>query len=185
MKNGEPRSNRKIRYTKMVLRDSLIELMKEKPILKITIKDICELADVSRSTFYAHYNDQFDLLQSIQEETTSYLEELLDKYDGLEGKNVTTKITEEILKYIADNSNSIQVLMSENGDVNFQKKLFAYNRQKKVLSFFKNIDNVKIQEYTTIYAVSGTISLIQQWLKNNMDLPVNEVAKLITKLAQN
>jgi AcrR family transcriptional regulator len=58
----EQKENRKIRYTKKVIRDSLMELMKSKPILSVSIKDICGLADISRSTFYSHYKDQYELL---------------------------------------------------------------------------------------------------------------------------
>jgi AcrR family transcriptional regulator len=185
MKKDKSKSSRKIRYTKMVLRDSLIELMKEKPVLKISIKDICDLADVSRSTFYAHYKDQYELLQHIQEETLTFFEELLEKYRGEEGNNVNLRMTEEFLQYIADNSNSIQVLMSENGDINFQKKIFAFTRQKNVLHYItaKNKSDNKTQEYFTVFTINGTIALVQQWLKNSMDMPVHELSRLIVKLA--
>jgi hypothetical protein len=40
---------------------------------------------------------------------------------------------EELLRYIADNGASIQVLLSENGDINFQKKMFGFTRRKQVM----------------------------------------------------
>ena len=49
------RSDRRVRYTKTVLKQSLLELMKDRPIGKITVTEICRLADVNRNTFYAHY----------------------------------------------------------------------------------------------------------------------------------
>ncbi|HCA30580.1 MAG TPA: TetR/AcrR family transcriptional regulator, partial [Ruminococcaceae bacterium] len=63
------KESRKTRYTRMVLQDSLLELMKNKPISKITIKELCETADINRTTFYAHYRDQYDLLRTIEGET--------------------------------------------------------------------------------------------------------------------
>ncbi len=42
--------------------------MQEKPVSKITIKEICDLSDMSRSTFYLHYQDQFELLKDIEKE---------------------------------------------------------------------------------------------------------------------
>lgn len=42
--------------------------MQTKPISKITIKEICDLSDMSRSTFYLHYQDQFALLEDIEKE---------------------------------------------------------------------------------------------------------------------
>jgi AcrR family transcriptional regulator len=75
--NNEIKMSRKTRYTRKALRDSLVELMKDKPITKITIKELCENADVNRTTFYAHYRDQYDLLQQIEEETLVCIENIL------------------------------------------------------------------------------------------------------------
>jgi AcrR family transcriptional regulator len=184
MKDENSKINRKTRYTKMVLRDSLTELMKEKSILRITIKDICDIADVSRSTFYAHYKDQYDLLQQIQEETIANIEKLLEKYNSDESKAGIVKMLEELLHYIADNGESIQVLLSENGDINFQKKIFGFTRRKQVLKYLTGKYNSKTQGYASIFMVSGSIGLIQQWLKNGMDVPVSEMAKLMMKMTQ-
>ena len=45
-----------------------MELLREKVISSITIKELCQKADINRSTFYSHYRDQFDLLQHIEDE---------------------------------------------------------------------------------------------------------------------
>ena len=50
-------SDRRVKYTKMVLRNALIKLLETKPISRITIKEICEEADINRTTYYAHYTD--------------------------------------------------------------------------------------------------------------------------------
>lgn len=56
---------------------ALIGLMKEKPFSKITIQDICKSALVSRSTFYAHYLDKYDLLENIVDRYVALLQELV------------------------------------------------------------------------------------------------------------
>jgi len=50
--------DRRVKYTRMVLKESFINLLEKKDISQITIKEICEDADINRATFYAHYNDQ-------------------------------------------------------------------------------------------------------------------------------
>lgn len=60
------KNNRRKIITKKILNDSLLELMQTKPISKITIKEICDLSDMSRSTFYLHYQDQSALLEYIE-----------------------------------------------------------------------------------------------------------------------
>ena len=61
--DGPPRSpDRRIRKTRRALGDALLELCVEKPYVAITVQDVIDRADLSRSTFYAHYVDKDGLL---------------------------------------------------------------------------------------------------------------------------
>ena len=179
----EQKEKRKVRYTKMVLRDSLMKLMESRSILSVSIKDICELADISRSTFYAHYKDQYDLLRQIENDTFTNFEDILNKYKDNYGKRETTMMVEEMLTYIANNGDTIQILLSENGDINFQKKMlyhfFMHNQITKYFSKSQQDDETKT--YYSFFLVHGAIGLIQYWLKNNMAIPVPQLAKMIVK----
>jgi len=183
---GVRKENRKVRYTKMVLRDSLMELMKTKSILSITIKDICDLADISRSTFYAHYKDQYDMLRQIEEETLAYFEDMLNKYKDLRSKNATTEMVEAMLTYIANNGNSIQVLLSENGDIDFQRKMFVHftnhTHVKRYLSD-KNQDDETKAVYS-VFLIHGAMGVVQHWLKENTSMPVQKLAKIILRMTE-
>ena len=73
--------DRRVRRTKQLIKQSLIELMHEKPFKDITVKDITERADLNRGTFYLHYVDIYDLLSKIEDETLQAIEEMmLDQY---------------------------------------------------------------------------------------------------------
>ena len=56
--------DRRVRRTRQLLRDALMELTLERGYDHVTIQDILDRADVGRSTFYAHYRDKDDLLVS-------------------------------------------------------------------------------------------------------------------------
>lgn len=60
--------DRRVKYTLLALRGSLLELMREKDVSRITVKELCERADVNRGTFYAHYASPADLLEQIEQE---------------------------------------------------------------------------------------------------------------------
>lgn len=62
------KGNRRILYTKNIIKESLIELLETKEIHQVTVTDICKKADINRGTFYSHYKDAFDLLQSMEDE---------------------------------------------------------------------------------------------------------------------
>ena len=54
--------DRRVRKTKKQLRGALTSLLLEKDISRVTVRDVADLADVNRGTFYAHYSDVYDLL---------------------------------------------------------------------------------------------------------------------------
>ena len=55
--NAQKPENQRTRLTKRLLRENLLELLKEKPVEYITVKELCEYAELNRSTFYAYYTD--------------------------------------------------------------------------------------------------------------------------------
>jgi AcrR family transcriptional regulator len=180
------KESRKTRYTRMVIRDSLIELMKRRPITDITIKEICDLADVSRPTFYARYRDQYDLLQSLEDETAAYFEsDFNSQKTKKKGKREITLILENILQYIENNGIFVQVILGENGDIGFQRKIFrqlvTYLQYTMKNHSEKNFDEEK-NEYYSIYTINGIIALVHHWLKNGMKIPKQELIKIIAEL---
>ena len=71
--------SRRTRYTRKAMQDALIDLMRERPLGSITIKALCEQADVNRSTFYAHYDSIEELLHDIEDETMAWVTTALDQ----------------------------------------------------------------------------------------------------------
>jgi AcrR family transcriptional regulator len=167
----------------MAIRESLMELMKAKSILSVSVKDICDLADISRSTFYDHYKDQYDLLKQIEDETLAYFEDMLDRYKDKQTKKETNQMIEEMLTYIANNGTTIQVLLSESGDIDFQKKLlYHFIMHKQVTKYFsEKLKDEETKSYYSVFVVHGAIGLIQHWLKGNMVTPVPQLAKIMMK----
>jgi AcrR family transcriptional regulator len=173
--------DRKTRYTRKVLADSLVELMKDAPFAKITVKELCEKADINRATFYTHYRGLYDLLRQIEDETIGYFEDMLKKYETRRSKREVQEMLEEMFNFIASNSDSLKILLSENGDIDFQKKVFRRFVQKEQITKYFSEMPIQPELYAYWYAfiVNGVIGLIQHWLKNNMSIPVSELAKLV------
>lgn len=178
------KENRKTRYTRMVLQDSLIELMKEKRISKITIKELCDKADINRSTFYAHYTDQYDLLRKIEDDVLLWLKEAIITVMEKTDKSGTIEVLEKICQYLVENSRHLQVLMSEQGDIDFQKELFTLIYQQCGVSsstFMKN--GFGMSEDSFIFVVNGSVGLIRHWLKNGFTKSAKEMAEVIYDMA--
>ncbi|NLJ89833.1 MAG: TetR/AcrR family transcriptional regulator, partial [Clostridiales bacterium] len=62
------KENRSVIKTKRKLKVGLLSLLKERPATEITVKELCELVDINRGTFYYHYTDIYDMIDKIEEE---------------------------------------------------------------------------------------------------------------------
>ena len=93
--------SRRTEMTKLLFRTALIELMQEKPFHKITVKEICEQADLNRTTFYLHYSDQTQLLNDI----VAKLEiDTAEHFTSVTGTGNDIDLLSKHLEYIKDNA---------------------------------------------------------------------------------
>lgn len=180
MKNDKV--NRKIKYTKMVLKESFIRLLKSKDISRITITEICEEADINRATFYAHYKDQYDLLKQIEQELVDDINRYLANYSFHENGSESLQLMEQIFEYIKENSEVCSVLLSESGDKNFQREVLSIVQHQCITEWTNKNVNKEVAEYLYSYATNGSIGIIQRWLREGMDRSTMEMAELILKM---
>lgn len=178
------KESRKTRYTLMVLKDSLIELMTDKPISKITIKEICENADINRTTFYTHFENQYDLLRQIEEESLAELRNVLDQMKEKENKDDLREVLTHFLQFIHQNNHSIQVLMSDKGDRTFQTQLveMAYSGVSQYSPVLRGRAS-EADEYKSIFVTTGSIGVIQRWMQKEMQTPIDEMVDILLSLA--
>jgi len=169
----------------MVLKDSLIELMREKSISKITIKELCESADINRTTFYAHYTDQYQLLKSIESETLSWVRDTIAGFSGKTNHRDVTENFEKIFKDLIENRKHIQVLMSEQGDIDFQRELLIVIYEQCGIWLVGDMAaGLEKSELYFVFLVNGSIGLIQHWLKTGMRETAMEMAEIIYSMTR-
>jgi AcrR family transcriptional regulator len=175
------KESRKTKYTQMALQDALMELMEEKSISKITIKELCQKADINRTTFYAHYTDQNDLLHEIEASVLLSVSKFVGSLHCPMDKSSIIQIIQEFLQYIADNNKHIQILLSEQGNVYFQKELFTMiYEQCEIMALAAPSSTT---EFYSIFVLNGSIGLIQHWLKSGLTKSVNDMSEIIFNMA--
>jgi AcrR family transcriptional regulator len=181
MKTGK--ADRRVRLTKQLIKESLVELMREHPISGISVKMLCETADINRSTFYAHYTDTSDLLCQIQQEITSELAEYVSQCAFFEQSNLNIQAIHQILEYAKKNSDLFMVLLSENGDIAFQKNIMLL-AQQKTINEIRNMKNLErsTSEYLQVFVVTGALNVVEKWLKDGMRESTQEMAELCSTL---
>ena len=102
-------TDRRTKYTKSVIRQALFDLLKEKPLNKITVTDICKMADINRSTFYSYYEDVYALLTQIQNEL----------FENIVLTLANDNWFNDILHLIDQKRDLCQVLIGPHGDSSF------------------------------------------------------------------
>lgn len=161
--------------TKRLLRESLIKLMQTESIHKISIKQICETADVNRTTFYAHYCDRYELLEDVERETEKSIKAELDK---ISGENELEKQLERFYKYIIENVEHFSALLRDCKDMKFLTGLATLSIKRFISDekFIKMKSDVK--EFTYQYIITGSINIIEKLIKNEMDKNPKEIARM-------
>ena len=177
------KTDARVRYTKNVLRDSLITLLKDKPIQEVTVKELCEMAQINRATFYAHYTNPYDLLDQIENEL---FEEMSNK--------VIKKFTQDSLKeimtlafdIIADNIELCRVLFSENGNKRFLDRIMNLARETSISSWKAMYPHATKHQIEFLFAfiISGSVAVLEHWVRIGMKETPVDLAEIDNKIAQ-
>jgi AcrR family transcriptional regulator len=180
---GSGKDDRRVKYTKMVLKDSFINLLEKKDISQITIKEICEDADINRATFYAHYNDQYDLLKKIEDELLENINAHLEEFYRKNNNTDDILLAEKIFEYLKENAKLCKLLLSERGDFSFQKQVM---RLVYDIIISELTDNNKITkedaEYVYSFTITGCVGIVQKWLHEDMIKSPRYMAEMVVKL---
>lgn len=178
--------SRRTRYTRAAMRDALMDLLAERPLARISVKELCERADVNRSTFYAHYENIDELLRDVEDDTIAWVKGALDDILSQPDPAGIGQVVERICQYIADNSRHLQVLMSPKADLGFQQQLLGliYSRpeaaaQLAAASGTGTATDPAEAEMRMRFAVSGAIGLLQHWLATDLRTPAPTIARII------
>lgn len=162
--------DRRVRKTRALLRKCLTELLQQKKIQDITVREISDLADINRGTFYLHYRDVFDLMEQVEAELLDELNELLNKYEPGAFLTKPSAIFTEVFTLVKDNADIVAILIGENGDLNFVNRLNGIVREKCLKDWMELFRNGNQESFNAYYAfiVSGAIGIVQYWLSSGV-----------------
>lgn len=166
-------------------RENLIEafwsLYGQKKIEHISIKEITDKAGYHRSTFYEYFVDIYDLLNVLENSLLAYVQEkvvnslAVDRYDD---------IPQGLADLYESKGNYLSVLLGENGDPYFSKKLKAVMGSALVNPFGLS-ESEPHTSYILEFGLSAIIATITHWYRNNKNLPSKELVSLIRSMLMN
>ena len=172
--------DRRVRKTRRQLRECLITLLKEKKVQDITVRELTDMADLNRGTFYLHYKDVFDHLEKTEAELQEDFNQLVCKHDAVDLKQRPSVIFNEIYSLVYDNADLIEILLGENGDLNFVNRLKQLIREKCLKDWMEVFRSGNAAAFDAFFSfiVSGCIGLVQYWLQTGLKETPEQMAKL-------
>ena len=184
---NEETIDRRIRKTRRLLRECLTALLKEKKVQDITVREIADMADINRGTFYLHYKDVFDLMEQIENELLKELEDMLNHHQAQDLLSRPSLIFAELYPLVQDNADIVSILIGENGDLNFVNRLKHIVREKCLKDWMalKPLRNSNAFEAYYAFIVSGCIGMVQYWLSSGMKESAEELAYMTENIILN
>ncbi len=184
----KPQEDRRIQRTKKLFETTLLEMLKTKSINQITVKDLAGAIDMNRGTFYNHYTDIYDLLETVEDNLIDNLRKITNQINSsgikkIEEKHKLTQIT-KALEYIKSNEQIFKILLSEKGNILFLEKIKKVFREKFLCDMIIMSSEHSSQYYESIilFFISGAIGLIQEWLETERKITPVELAIIIENI---
>lgn len=182
--------DRRIHKTRTTIVDAFVSLIFEKGFSAISVKDITTCADVNRSTFYAHYQDKFDLREKLTQEKLGELSRLIHPehagalmYNG--NFDEPDPFFIELFTHLTENKRFYQAMLTRLEPEIFTIKLYEVIRE----SFYARIANRKMEQKLSVpldillnYSSSSVMGVILNWVNDPTMYTPQYMALQLTRL---
>lgn len=173
--------------TRNNLIEAFWELYKEKPLMKITVKEITDKAGYNRGTFYTYFSDVYEIQDILKKSLIPEKEMILDPLMSLEksGGKVFDSF-EKTNNYMRENSEKIAVMIGPGGDPSFVHE-FKKEIRKIIMSYVNEIGIKEPQtfEYIIEYQISALIGIFQLWVEKKEGMDEHALAELMKDVSRN
>jgi AcrR family transcriptional regulator len=184
------KDNQRIRITKKMLRESLIAFLEKKSIQNISVRELCDNAEINRTTFYKYYGSQFDLLRDIETEFIGQIENCLAGEHspplqmGPETPSDTSDLRlTQMLAFIEDNLALCRILLNNNVDPEFPEKLMNLPHIKAFIAEAARgqYDQSEL-EYLYGFIATGGQEIIKNWISKEQRESPEQLALFIQRI---
>ncbi len=175
-----PKTDRRTQRTQRALLDALTTLMAQKRINRISVKEIADLADVNRSTFYLYYSDVYDMLAKVE---TEILEDLRTAALALSRTPTRAEVQAFfafLFHFIEEHAELAKVLLAPEGDSAFIGRIKDAVLEVRIP--LVRSPSERYARYFFPFVVTGCVGVIQEWLTEGRTAPPSEMAALMMQL---
>ena len=181
------KDNRSTRRTRNAIREAMTEMLAVKPLGKITVQELIDRANICRTTFYAHYEDIYDLLDEVENDILTEIREGLEELDQAPIRvEEQYPAIEAVVEVYARHENLIRILNGPNGDPGFDTRLqdtiYEVTRQLRSIKEGEAFNEERHRLYSC-YVISGGISVLNRLLKEGLPVDVRQASSILGAMA--
>ena len=178
------KEDRRVRRTKKLLTEALTELLQKKQVNEITVKELTDLADMNRGTFYMYYRDIFDMLEKIEDELFQKLDVIAQTHEHGDPTQQVKPILLDLFRFIEENQEMCRVLLSPNGDMNFLHRLYEAIRERSLEIWKDQMGSLGEEEFDYRYSfvIFGCAGMIRAWVNRNCQETDMQMAELADRM---
>lgn len=173
------KTDARVRYTRRVLKQSLLKILKQKPVNKITVKEVCEMAELNRATFYTHYSDCFALLECIEQDVLNAFESSL-KFVNFFDMNT---LIDAIYAMVEQNEEACRVLIFQGVRISILQRMIDIAKKEAIAIWKQKLYRASSSEVEMLYThlSNGLMSVVvggfDKYSKEEIKNFVNKIVK--------
>ncbi|WP_411344971.1 TetR/AcrR family transcriptional regulator [Paenibacillus sp. WLX1005] len=169
------RTDRRVLRTREAIWQALLTLAYQKPLHNITVMDITRAADINRATFYAHYQDKQDLLDSCIDEVLAELEEVMERPQSLQPEQpfdlaLLAGVFREMFEHIWRHAHFYKVMLGKENTFTERFQQLLENFINKGLQIVQGEQPERLvrQDVYMSYNIYAHLGVIYNWLEQDL-----------------
>lgn len=170
------KDNRRVRMTKRLMKEALLELLEQHELSRITVTAICETADVHRSTFYNYYHEPADLLREIEQDFLDHIPLPPTAFDPLSQKRFLFT-NKGFFDYVKKNVKALRILLNKTENNGFASR-FVDLLCDQYLVGIEDKDELN-SRFKRLYIANGTVGMLREWIEQDFPMSSENFADLI------
>lgn len=175
------KNNQRTRLSKMLLKDALLDLLSETGSIEIiSVRTLCERAELNRSTFYAHYTQPQDLLNEIEDELLENAALHLEKI-GRANSMSAGEFLLSFLQFIRKNDKEFRILLVDAADADFRSKFMNIATGQIGDHFDFSISSGE-EQYIYSYILNGSSAVVIQWIRSGYSVDEKQLVHLLYRM---
>lgn len=179
--------DRRIKKTRMLLKLTFVELLQNRSVQKLTVKDICEKADISRGTFYFHFSDIYNLSEHVKNDFVDTFMKIFEDY--LFAPVIVPPLNMFLnMAHVFETSKDYYSLLLTCSESAAYIEALGAAANERWIDFCINklhVENVGANRYRNKFIVSGLAGVAKMWAGDPDNVPMRDVAEVVNKLLVN